>query len=221
MNLILASDFTAIVRDAVSARIRSAGEQPRIAWIAPYTAADTSAFRAASQHFGALGFSQVECVDIDEERDDVQIAYLHQFDVIYLSDGDAVRFRYNAIRAGLAGRLRQCANAGRLIVGAGGGALLLTPNVSLSRLSNAAIDEVLASRGRFEALSAVPYEVLPGGEAPDATLLDQLQQYSARVEHDILIMASGAALFPGAGAAFEHVGAITRYRHGKIIERLT
>jgi peptidase E len=217
MDLILTSDFPATPNPRVAAAIAARRERPRIAWIPPYTDASGSYFGEARQQFGAVGLSELECVDIDEDRDEVQIAYLHEFDVIYLSGGDAVRFRYNAIRSGLSGRLRQCAVAGRLIVAAGGGALLLTPNVSLFRLQSEPVDAVLATRARFDALGAVNYELLPHANRWDAAFLAKVRDYSAQVENDVIGLADGSAMWHSASEV-ESNGPITRYRKGNIIE---
>jgi dipeptidase E len=218
MNVILTSDFPSTPTEPVVGAMRAVAATPRIAWIAPVTGADGERFAEAQQRFAALGLDQLECVDIDEERDDVQIAYLHEFDIIYLSGGDPMRFRFNAIRAGLAGRLRQCVAAGRLIVAASGGALLLTPNVSLFRLQNESVDDVVATRGRFDALAAVSYELLPHHQRWDASFLEKVRGYSARIDNDIVALADGGALFHQGSGKADVFGPITRYRKGQIIE---
>lgn len=218
MNLILTSNFPSQAIDVVVTRMRAVTPDPRIAWIPPYTDAEGAFFADARERFGALGFHQLECVDIDEDRDDVQIAYLHEFDIIYLSGGDAVRFRYNAIRTGLSGRLRQCAAAGRLIIAASGGALLLTPNVSLFRLQTESLDDVLATRGRFDAIGAVPYEFLPHANRVDVAFLEKVQHYSRRIDHDIVALADGGAILHTSPDSSAVVGNFTRYRRGNIVE---
>lgn len=217
MNLILTSDFPSTATAAVVERIKTVAPEPRIAWIPPSTDSGGEHFAAASRLFGEAGLDQLECLDIDDDLDQVQLAYLHEFDVIYLSAGDPVRFRYNAIRAGLAGRLRQCAALGRLIVGASGGALLLTPNVSLFRLQSESLDDVLATRDRFAALGAVRFELLPHANRLDAAFLDNVRRYSAHTATDVVAVADGGALFPTSPDTFAHVGTITRYRRGEII----
>ena len=218
MNLILTSDFPATPNDRIVACMHAVGDDPRIAWIPPFTDAGGTDFREATEQFGALGFSQLECVDIDEDRDQVQIAYLHEFDIVYLSGGDPVRFRYNAIRSGLSGRLRPVLAAGRLVIGAGEGALLLTPNVSLFRLQSESIEDVLAARGRFDALAAVDYEFLPHLNRRDAAFLTRVGEYSRAADHDIIGLADGGALFNADGRLREISGSITRFRKGHIID---
>jgi peptidase E len=217
MDLILTSDFPATPNARVAATIAARAPAPRIAWIPPHTDRGGNNFAAARDQFAAIGLPELECVDIDEERDEVQIAYLHEFDVVYLSGGDPVRFRYNAMRSGLFGRLRQVASAGRLIVAASGGALLLTPNVSLYRLQNEPVEEVVASRGRFDGLGVVGYELLPHVNRWEPGFLDSVRAYSDRIDHDIVAVADGVALVHSHGD-MEATGAITRYRKGNIIE---
>ncbi len=217
MNLILTSDFPSTATAAIIERIKAAAPEPRIAWIPPFTDKDGVYFAEAGKRFSDVGFDQLEYLDIDEDLDQVQLAYLHEFDVIYLSGGDPVRFRYNAIRAGLSGRLRQCAGLGRVIVGASGGALLLTPNVSLFRLQTESVEEVLATRGRFAALGAVTFELLPHANRLEAAFTDKVRRYTEQTETDVVAVADGGAIFSTSAEAFEHVGTITRYRRGEII----
>ena len=217
MNLILASDFPSTAQPAIVERIKAAGTDPRIAWIPALTDTGRSRFAEARTRFADIGLDRLEYLDIDEDLDQVQIAYLHEFDVICLTADDPVRFRYNAIRAGLAGRLRQCVTLGRVVVGTSGGALLLTPNVSLSRLQTESVDDVLATRGRFDAIGAVSFEVLPHANRWDEALRVKVQQYSAAVDSDIVAMDDGGAVLASASAGVEHVGTVTIYRRGEII----
>lgn len=216
MNLIFTSDFPSSAPSRVVDRMRSHHPSPRIAWIAPDTPGAREHFDVAREQFAALGFDQLESCDIDQDRDDVQLAYLYEFDIVYLSGGDPLLFRYNMLRAGLGGRLRQAASAGRLIVAASGGTLLLTPNVSLYRLANEPLDAVMESRGRFDALAVVPYEILPHVDRADAAGLERVRAYSARVSNDIIGIADGGAVFAAADGAFEHVGEIVRFRGGEM-----
>lgn len=214
MNVILTSDFPSSAHPRVTERMQAAAPDPRIAWVAPDTAGGHAHFDAAAARFRELGFDRVEYCDIDEEKDEVQLAYLYEFDIVYLSGGDPLRFRYNMLRTGLSGRLRQCASLGRLIVAASGGSLLLTPNVSLYRLQSEPVDAVLETRARFDTLSVIPYEVLPHVNRWDESFLDKVRRYSARVDNDIIAIADGGAVFPHTPHAFEYVGEVTRYRQG-------
>jgi dipeptidase E len=218
MNLILTSDFPATPNPRVVHAVQAVSTNPRIAWIPAQTDAQGRQFADARQQFAGLGFTDLELVDIDEDRDEVQLAYLHEYDVIVLTGADAVRFRFNANRSGLSGRLRQCLVAGRLVVGVSGGALLLTPNVSALRLEHEPLDAVLATRGRFEALAAVPYEFVPHRDRRPPAFLEQLRAYSVQLDHDVVAAADGSAMMHLGDGPPLGDGSITRYRKGNIIE---
>jgi peptidase E len=214
MSFILTSDFPASGSPPIVDRIRSVATRPRIAWIAGDTAAGRPHFLESREQFAALGFDNLEYCDIDEETDEVQLAYLYEFDVVYLSAADPVHFRANMLRTGLSGRLRQCAGLGRLIVASGGGALLLTPNVSVHRLHAEPLEVVLASRSRFDGMSAVAYEVLPHANRYDAAFTERVRRYSERIDNDILAIDDGAAVFAETPHAFDWVGDVARFRQG-------
>jgi peptidase E len=213
MPLILTSDFPSSAPSEVVERLRATGDAPRIAWIPPDTEGNHAHFDEARQRFSGLGFDRLEPCDIDREKDDVQLAYLYEFDVIYLSGGDPVRFRFNMFRSGLSHQLRRCLAAGRLVVAASAGSLLLTPNVSIFRLQTEPLETVLADRSRFDAMSAVPYELLPHANRADAALWDKVRRYSRQVENDIVALPDGGALFD-AGDSFAAIGEVARYRLG-------
>jgi peptidase E len=215
MRLVLTSDYPASADERVSRLLRASHPDPRIAWVSERT--DAAAFATAREQFAALGFSNLEAVDIDEDLDQVQIAYLHEFDAVLVTAEDAVRLRYNALRSGLSGRLRQSAAAGALLLTAGWGGALLTPNVSLWRLQFEDAGAVIATRGRFDALGAVDYELLPHAARWDGAVEARVLEYSAAVEHDILAVADGGAVFHLDGAA-ETTGVAARYRKGQIIK---
>lgn len=215
MNLVLASDFPASAQPAIVERLRAAGTESRVAWIPPDTESGHAHFDVARRQFADLGFDGLEYCDIDRERDDVQLAYLADFAVIYLSGGDPIRFRLNMLRSGLGGRLRQAAEAGCLILAASGGALLLTPNVSVFRLLNEPLEVVLAERARFGAVGAVPYELLPHLNRHEAALLEKVRAYSAQVDVDILGLPDGGGLFHENPHEFEASSQVTRFRRGE------
>lgn len=217
MNVVLTSDFPATAHPRVLERMRASAPAPRIAWIAPFTDPSGERFRRARERFAALGFDDLECCDIDHDADEVQLAYLREFDIVFLSGGDAVRFRRNLLRTGLGGRLRQCLSAGRLVVAAGGGAMQLTANVSIARLSAEPIETVLAEHSAFDAIGVVPYELVLHADRCTPGFVTSLQRYSETVAHDILLLADGAALLHHASSDFDSVGDVRRYRHGAAV----
>jgi hypothetical protein len=214
MNVILTSDFPAAAHPLVVERMKAVAPQPRIAWVAAETAGGHAQFDQAAARFRELGLDQPEYCDIDEQKDEVQLAYLYEFDIVCLSGVNPLVFRYNMLRTGLSGRLRQCASLERLIVTASGGSLLLTPNVSLYRLQSESVEAVLETRGRFDGMSAVAYEVLPHLNRWDREFLDKVSDYSSRIDNDVIGVPDGAAVFAETEHAFGYVGAVVRYRQG-------
>jgi peptidase E len=196
--------------------MRGRSPHPRIAWIPPFTGIGRERFPGAQQLFESYGFSDLDYCDVDEEPNERQLACLDQYDVIYLSGGDPIAFRRSILRAGLAGRLRQCLAAGSLIVAASGGSMQLTRNVSLFRLLTAALDEVVASRGEFEALGFVDYEILPHLNRLEAPFLETVRRYSERIPHDVIALADGAAVLHEGSADYRCVGRAAKYRHGVV-----
>jgi dipeptidase E len=171
-------------------------------------------FSSAQKLFASYGFSDLEYCDIDEELNEEQLDGLDQYDVIYLTGGDPLGFRRNMLRARLPERLRKCLAAGRLIVGASGGAMQLTRNVSLFRLLTVPLDEVLASRDEYEALGIVEYEILPHLNRFEASFLEKVRRYSEVEAHEVIGLGDGAALLHTNGDDYRCVGQAIRFRNG-------
>jgi peptidase E len=214
MNLALTSDLPSTPNEAVFGCMRRAGSRPRIAWIAPLTREGRERLPAARRLFASHGFPDLDYCDIDEEPDEARLARLDEYEIVYLSGGDPIAFRRNLLRAGLSARLRRRLAAGRWIVGASGGAMQLTRNVSLFRLRAQALEEVIASRGEHEGLGAVDYEILPHLNRLDATFLETVRQYSEHVRHEVVALADGSALLHEGDARPRCVGRALRLRGG-------
>jgi peptidase E len=214
LNIALTSDLPSTPNRAVFDFMRSGRPHPRIAWVPPFTSVGRERFRAAQELFAAYGFSNLEYCDIDEGPNQEQLDGLDQYDIIYLSGGDPIGFRRNILRAGLPALLRQCLDAGRLIVAASGGSMQLTKNVSLFRLLSAPLEEVLDSRGEYEALGAIEYEILPHLNRFEVSFLETVRRYSERVAHDVIGLADGAALLHTSRDNYRCVGQTTRFRNG-------
>lgn len=212
-DLALTSDFPSTASAAVVDLMTRRGARPRVAWIAPLSGEGRARFPAARQLFEFLGFPDLELCDIDEAPDAEQLALLDRYDVVYLSGGDPIAFRRNGLRVGLPARLRQCLAAGRLIVAASGGAMQLTPNVSLYRLLSQRLDDVFVDRAEYEASGLVGYEVLPHLNRFAPPFLEEVRRYSERIPHDILALADGAAVLDG-GDGPRCFGRVTRLRRG-------
>ncbi len=214
MDLILTSDFPSTANPAVCNRMRRCIRSPKIAWISPFTRPGRDRYPSAQELFASCGFPNLEYCDIDEEPDDGQLARLDDFDIIYLTGGDPIRFRHNIERTALRSRLQKCLEAGRLIMGASGGAMQLTANVSLFRLTSMTVEEVIADRDGYKALGFAAYELLPHLNRFEPPFLERVRRYSEWVSHDIIAVADGAATLHASGDRFTCVGRAARFRRG-------
>jgi peptidase E len=216
IKLVLTSDFPSTGNDQVFAWMRATSARPRIAWIPPFTDTGHKRFAQAQTRFASHGFDRLEYCDIDEQINRIQLSQLASYDIIYLTGGDPLRFRRNILRSELSGWLHQCLGAGRLVVAASGGSMQLTQNVSLFRLLIATIDEVLANRSDYQALGLVAYEILPHLNICDPHFLEQVRGYSERVEHDIIGLDDGAAVFHASRDDYQCTGRVRRFRNGVV-----
>jgi len=214
MNLLLTSDFPSTANDAVVARIRAVCPSPRVAWVAPSTSTGRARFPAAQAVFRSFGVADLEYCDIDNEPKVTQLSLLDRYDAVYLSGGDPLIFRNSIRRIGLGEGLREFAAAGRLIVGASGGAMQLTSNVSLFRLLSETLDAVVAARHEFGGLEIVGYEILPHLNKHDASFLEKVRRYSELVPAEVVAVEDGAALIIDGSGDCKCVGVAVRFRGG-------
>lgn len=214
MNLILTSDFPSTECGGVLDHMRRVASRPRIAWIPPVTDAERERFRKAQAQFKPYGFENLEYYDIDLEADEERLSHLEQYDIVYLSGGDPLRFRANMSQTNLAARLLYCLDKGRLLVAASGGSLQFTKNLSLFRLQLTTVDKVFMDRGEYEALGLVGYELLPHLNRFDGEFLERVRQYSERVGHDIVAIEDGSAVIHCAPDDYRCVGSAMRFRNG-------
>ncbi len=110
------------------------------------------------------------------------------------------------------------AAAGRLIVGASGGAMQLTRNVSLFRLLSATVDAVVANRDEFGGLGIVGCEILPHLDKHDASFLEKVRKYSELVLDEIVAVEDGGALVVDDCGDFKCFGTAVRFRGRSPIE---
>ena len=214
MNLALSSDFPSTANPELVARMRALGRNPRIAWLDPGGQAARLHFLLAKVTFLAHGFTYLERLARDADQDDTCLGMLDGYDVVYLSGGDPIAFRHNLRRSGFDVALRGFATRGRLIIGASGGAMQLTRNVSLYRLLSASVDEVVSTHAEFDALGLVGYEILPHLNRHDPAFQDKVQRYSEQVPHDIVALADGAVAFCDDASDCRCFGHGVRYRQG-------
>jgi dipeptidase E len=214
LNLALTSDLPSSANQVVFDFMRSGNPNPRIAWVPPFTEKGHKLFTASQELFRTYGFSNLEYCDINDEQKEEQLAHLDQYDIIYLTGGDPLGFRRNIIRAGLAGKLQQYLTTGRMIVAASGGSMQFTKNVSLFRLLNVALDEVIENRSEYEAIGVVDYEILPHLNRFEPSFLEIVRRYSEFVECDVIGLADGAAVLHRSNDNYRCVGKATRFHKG-------
>ncbi len=216
MNLILTSDFPSTDNSAVWDRLRAGSTQPRIAWIPPVTDVGRKRFARAKALFGARGFGDLDYCDIDEEADAAQLARLADYDIVYLSGGDPIRFRTNLHCSGVARQLPRFLAAGGTVIAASGGAMQFTRNVSLFRLQAAPLAEVVANYRHYVGLAVVGYELLPHVNRLPPAFLETVRQYSERVAHDVIAVADGAAVLHTSHDTYHCIGQATRFHKGVV-----
>jgi peptidase E len=218
MNLALSSDFPSTANTDLVSLMRSVDPNPRIAWVSPAGAIGPARFPLAQAGFLSCGLTQLERISLDAHRDAQHFDLLDRFDIVYLSGGDPVVFRQDLQRCRLDVTLREFAMAGRLIVGASGGAMQLTSNVSLFRLLSADVEAVMSNRPECAGLGFVDYELLPHLNRHDAAFLEKVRRYSERVPHDVVALADGAVAFSSGKRDCRCSGHAARYRGGRLIQ---
>ncbi len=99
--------------------------------------------------------------------------------------GNSIAFRKDLTQSGFLTRLRDFVESGGQIVAASGGAMQITPNLSLYPLLTADVDHVLRVRDSYEGLNLVGFEFLPHLNKHDARFLEKARRYSHRARHQL------------------------------------
>ena len=216
MNLLLTSDFPLSRNEIILEHIRSEVTNPRIAWIPPFSGEGHERFPQAKEYFKSFGFTNLDFIDIDEDPDERQLDNLNKYDVIYLTGGNPIGFKRNIHQSGLESRLLHLITEDLLIMGASGGSMPFTKNVSLFRLVTETVDEVFTDYSEYKALNIVDYELLPHLNKMESSFLQKVKEYSKRINHDIISIDDGSALFHTNGN-LRYIGKVVRFRNGVII----
>lgn len=214
MNLALTSDFPSTANHVVFDFMRQVNPHPRIVWVPPFTEMGHKNFPNAQYLFRINGFSHLEYCDIDQEPNKEQLAHLDQYDCIYLTGGDPIGFQRNINQVGLTKKLITYLRTGRMIVAASGGSMQFTKNVSLFRLLDLTLDEVIESRGEHKALCIVDYEILPHINRFEPPFLEKVRRYSELVDNDVLGLADGAAILHSDTTNYKCVGKAISFHKG-------
>ncbi len=206
MRVILSSNFPRPGNEAIAACLRLEGVE-RIHWLAQ--APDQERYNTACAEFAALDFFDVQAVVVGT----VDIGGLCAADGLYFSGGNPLVFSAALVRSTVAAQLARFTEP--WLLGASGGAMQLTPNISLFRLRQHSVAEVLQERDRFAALGIVAFEVLPHSDRHPASLLDAVRHYSEGVDNDIGCLADGAAVWQDANGSLSAIGDARCLRRGE------
>ena len=146
--------------------------------------------REARDDFKSLGFREVVQLSLADK-------FPSQSDITsaaYLSGGDPIEFREALIASTFDNWLTGAYQAGRVLLGASGGAMQFTSNVSLFRLIELDLDSVLEQRANYRGLGLVPFEILPHFERHSPEFIEKVRRYSERVNNDIWCLPDGSAI---------------------------
>jgi dipeptidase E len=209
MPLILTSSFPGEGNDEVFRYLTQINANPRIAWIAPVPDVSGKYFQIARDAFAKHGFTRVRGIELDDMASAGVLG--SAFDFVYLTGGNPIIFRDNSLRAGLSSRLQAFLDGGGLIIGASGGAMVLTRNVALFRLEGGTLADAVASHDALKAMGLLDYEVLPHANRFGAALRDELGGYARRVGCDVIALHDGAAIIHATAADYGCIGTVTRY----------
>ena len=197
MRIVLTSNFPRPGNERVADYLRATCGMSSIAWCAAQP--DAVRFADAQAEFSAYGFDDLRWLSADRAS------------AIYLSGGDPLVFRAALLRSPLPA---QCAAT---LVGASGGAMQLTPNLSLFRLLQHDVSQVLEQRRDHAALGLVPFEILPHHDRQSPELLAAVRQYSAAIDNDIWCLADGAAVVQEADGSIGCIGQARCLRGGVFV----
>jgi hypothetical protein len=202
----LSSNFPRPGNEAIAARLRLEGVE-HIHWLAG--APDEQRYKSACAEFAAHDFFDVQAFAAGT----VDIGGLSAADGLYFSGGDPLVFSAALARSTVAAQLARFTEP--WLLGASGGAMQLTPNLSLFRLQQHSVAEVLRERNRFGALGIVAFEVLPHSDRHPASLLDAVRHYSEGIDNDVWCLADGAAVWQDANGSLSAIGDVRCLRRGE------
>jgi Peptidase family S51 len=206
MRVMLSSNFPRPGNEAIAARLRLEGVE-RFHWLAG--SPDEQRFKRAYAEFAAHDFFDVKAVAAGT----LDIGGLSAADGLYLSGGDPLTFSAALARSTVAAQLARFTEP--WLLGASGGSMQFTPNISLFRLQQHSVAQVLQQRNRFAALGIVAFEVLPHSDRHPASLLNAVRSYSEGVDNDVWCLADGAALWQDATGSLSAIGDARCLRRGE------
>jgi len=139
---------------------------------------------------------------------------------LYLSGGNPIAFRNRLANQRTRDRLGfgTAEPLPTLVIGASGGALQLTPNISLFRLLDEPLETVLRERPAYSGLGLVPFEVLPHFNLQASEFLAAVQRYSESAGVDVWCIPDGSAVALEADGTTVLIGRPRLLRHGAFVQ---
>jgi hypothetical protein len=208
MRLILTSNFPRPGNDEVAAYMHDELGVTRVAWISGTP--DMERFESARTEFAGHGFHDLRPLPLAARLP----AGLTPSTALYFSGGDPAAFRAALAGSAIESWIKRLAASPLVLIGASGGAMQFTPNVSLFRLMSCSVQEVLAQRSGHRALGLVPFEILPHFDRQPAELREKARRYSEQVDEAIWCVADGAAVATTSAGAVVRIGAVSCLRGG-------
>jgi peptidase E len=209
MRIILTSNFPRPGNDAVAAYLRDEAGMSHVAWIS--AASDPQRLESARAEFAGYGFRDLAPLPLTTEP----LPGLAASTALYFSGGDPLAFRAVLAGSAIESWITNPRSGLRVLIGASGGAMQFTRNISLFRLTAHSLQDVLTQRANHRALGLVPFEILPHFDRQPAELVEAARRYSEHVDHAIWCLADGAALIATSDHAPATIGAVSCLRGGR------
>lgn len=201
MPVLLASDFpkpgNEAIADFLHARVRGA-----VAWIAPGSSVERQAI--AREQFAASGFDEWVAVTSDASK------ALASSPILYLPGGSPLEHLTSMGSPEWRARLARHLAQGGWVVGASGGAVALSANVSVFRLLTRNVDEVVRTRDEHEGLQLVPFEIIPHWEGATDAFGASARAYRSRTEAEVWLLPDASAIVHGGPYDRLRIGAAER-----------
>ncbi|MCL1066689.1 Type 1 glutamine amidotransferase-like domain-containing protein [Shewanella olleyana] len=194
MNLVLLSNTTSVASiDAISLLIENLSadilKQPAV-YIASEPDPQRQYFEPIKQMYQALGFEQVEYMELEQGFDANSNRLLKQSGMVHLSGGDTYRFLYWLKQRGIDKTLRCLADEGKPIVGVSAGAMIMTPSIDSAVLCG---DQNQVGLADTVGLNLVSFLVVPHVSFPlkNEAKLKMFQQQS---QYELLLLSDADAV---------------------------
>jgi peptidase E len=151
---------------------------------------DENVFQAARAEFESIGIREVVPLSLT----DLSRSHGDRSSATYLSGGDPIRFREALIASTFGLWLSDAFASGSVLLGASGGAMQFTTNLSIFRLLEQDLDSVLEQRENYKGLGLVSFEVLPHFDRHSPEFIEKVRLYSERINNDIWCLPDGTAV---------------------------